>query len=127
MSRIKSTLKTKRVYESPSDDDGYRIYVERLWPRGISKEKAGIDLWMKDIAPSTELRKWFKHDAKKWEEFKKRYYLEIREKKDMIGEIATRLNDGSVTLLYASREPEFNAANALLAYLDKMLTQNSTP
>jgi len=91
--------------------------VERLWPRGISKEKAKIDLWLKDIAPSTELRKWFNHDPAKWNEFKKRYHDEIGSKKDLVEVILEKLSKGTVTLLYASREERYNAATALLDYL----------
>jgi len=113
-------LRAKRIYEPPSDDDGFRVYVERLWPRGISKQKAAIDLWMKDIAPSTDLRKWFNHDPKKWAGFKRKYYTEIHKKRELIAEIAARLDKGNVTLLYSSKELQYNAANALLAYLDKL-------
>ncbi|MFZ1082916.1 MAG: DUF488 domain-containing protein [Candidatus Kryptoniota bacterium] len=114
-------LKTKRVYEEISIGDGFRIFVERLWPRGISKDKAAIDLWLKDIAPSTELRKWFSHEPSKWNEFKKRYYAEVKSNNELIQTIIEALSEENVTLLYASREKEFNAANALVTYLNKFI------
>lgn len=117
MSR-RGLLRTKRIYEPASEDDGFRIFVERLWPRGISKDKAAMDLWLKEIAPSTELRKWFSHDPSKWNDFRKRYESELREQPELTAEILGRLAHGSVTLLYASREEKFNAANALLKFLD---------
>lgn len=113
----KGSLKAKRIYEPPSKDDGSRIFVERLWPRGISKEKAAIDLWLKEIAPSTELRKWFNHDPAKWNEFRRRYESELRQNPELTAGIFSRLANGNVTLLYASREEQFNAANALLEIL----------
>ncbi|HYB93183.1 MAG TPA: DUF488 family protein, partial [archaeon] len=76
--------KIKRIYEKPEREDGYRILVDRLWPRGLSKDKAKIDLWMKEIAPSDETRKWFSHDPRKWEEFKKRYKNELKDKKNLL-------------------------------------------
>ncbi|MCL4511716.1 MAG: DUF488 domain-containing protein [Bacteroidetes bacterium] len=115
--KLKNRFKTKRVYEPASEEDSFRVFVERLWPRGISKEKAKIDLWLKDIAPSTELRKWFNHDPAKWNEFKKRYHDEIGSKKDLVEVILEKLSKGTVTLLYASREERYNAATALLDYL----------
>ena len=91
--------------------------MERLWPRGISKDRAAIDLWLKEIAPSTELRKWFSHDPAKWAEFKRRYRAEINGKESILKEIKARLGKGNVTLLYASREQEYNAASALAGFL----------
>ncbi len=117
MKKMKGELKTKRVYEPVSEDDGFRVFVERLWPRGISKEKAAIDLWLKDIAPSTELRKWFNHDPGKWSDFKKRYRSEIEGRPQLLDELGERLRKGNVTLLYASREMEYNAASALSGFL----------
>lgn len=101
----------KRVYESYDDNDGLRVLVDRLWPRGMSKEKAKIDLWMKDIAPSNELRKWFSHDVKKWPEFRERYRRELASKKELLTELK-RLSEqhGKVTLLYAAGDEEHNQA-----------------
>lgn len=115
--KLKNKFKAKRVYEPASKEDGFRVFVERLWPRGISKEKAAIELWLKEIAPSTELRKWFSHDPAKWNEFKKRYHDEIKSKDDLIELLKGKLSDGNVTLLYASREQKYNAAMALIDYL----------
>ncbi len=99
---VRDKITTKRISEAPSGDDGFRIFVESLWPRGISKQKAAIDLWMKDIAPSPEFRKWVNLDAKKCEGFKKRYYSEIRDKKYFIDQITSKLKEGNATLLYPS-------------------------
>jgi uncharacterized protein YeaO (DUF488 family) len=123
MARVKGTLKTKRVYDTQSKDDGFRVFVERLWPRGISKEKAAIDLWLKEIAPSTELRKWFNHDPTKWNEFLKRYHLEIKDRPDLFQQILDPLKKGNVTLLYGSKEERFNAATALASFLQQSLKE----
>jgi uncharacterized protein YeaO (DUF488 family) len=112
-------IKTKRVYDAPSRDDGYRILVDRLWPRGTSKEKAGVDLWLKEIAPSNELRKWYEHDPLKWEEFKRRYFKEIEGHQDLLDQIRQRAKKGRVTLVYGSREEKLNNAAALREYLAK--------
>jgi uncharacterized protein YeaO (DUF488 family) len=109
----------KRIYDSPGKDDGFRILVDRLWPRGLSKEKAKIDLWLKDIAPSDSLRKWFAHDPKKWPEFRRRYFKELSSKKELLNEIYTRAREDDVTLLYSAKNKEFNNAEALKEYLKK--------
>lgn len=108
----------RRVYEKAAKADGFRILVERLWPRGVSKEKASIDLWMKEIGPSTELRKWYSHDVEKWPEFKKRYTAELKKKKDLIDEIKARAKKGKVTFVYAAHDEEHNSAVVLRGYLD---------
>lgn len=100
----------KRVYEQPSKDDGRRILVDRLWPRGLSKEKAGVDLWLKEIAPSTELRKWFGHDPGRWEEFKERYLAELKGNREQIQLLKQELDKGIVTLVYAAKDEEHNQA-----------------
>jgi len=110
-------IEIKRAYEAPSRDDGCRILVDRLWPRGLSKEKAGVDLWLKEIAPSTELRRLHGHDPRKWEEFKKRYYREIEGRQDLLDQIRAKEGEGRVTLLYGSREEKLNNAAALREYL----------
>jgi len=114
------SLKIKRVYESPSVSDGKRILVDRLWPRGLSKEKAQIALWFKDIAPSTELRKWFDHDADKWEEFKVRYLreLEANRRTEDLREI---IQKGDTTLLYGAKDQQHNHAIVLLEYFGNSL------
>jgi len=106
-------ISIKRIYDGYSMDDGFRILVERLWPRGISKEKAHIDLWMKDIAPSTELRKWFNHEDEKWEEFVKRYTIELSGNEE-VGRIKELVKEhANVTFLYSARNVEHNSAVAL--------------
>ena len=96
-----------------------RILVDRLWPRGISKEKAKIDLWLKDIAPSNTLRKWFNHKEERWEEFKKRYLKELDYKKELVGELQTLIKKGVLTLLYAAKDPFHNNAVALKHCLEQ--------
>ena len=112
-------IKLKRVYDEPQAGDGCRILVERLWPRGLAKHKAQVDLWLRDVAPSSELRKWFSHDPGKWKEFKKRYFNELAERNDALLIIREKQGLGSVTFVYASRETNFNNAVALKEYLDK--------
>jgi uncharacterized protein YeaO (DUF488 family) len=107
----------KRVYDKPAPDDGYRILVDRLWPRGVSKEKAALDLWFKEIAPSAELRTWFGHDPKRFPEFTARYEQELADNPaaDKLKEIISSHN--VVTLLYAARDPEINHAAVLLKFI----------
>jgi uncharacterized protein YeaO (DUF488 family) len=113
-------IKVKRIYETPSSQDGWRVLVDRLWPRGVSKEHAKIDLWLKAIAPSDRLRKWFGHDPKKWDDFKKKYELELREKRELLLEIKRAEKErGTVTLLYSAKDEEHNQAVALRAILVK--------
>src|SRR5689334_7615755 len=106
-------LKIKRVYEPPDKDDGVRILVDRLWPRGLTHEKASIDLWLNDIAPSTELRKWFGHDPNRWEEFKIRYLGELKGKGEQIRLLKQELDKGVVTLVYGAKDEEHNEALVL--------------
>ena len=106
-------IKIKRAYLEPEEDDGMRVLVDRLWPRGLTKEKARIDLWMKDVAPSTELRKWFSHDIEKWEEFKKRYLDELNENKESVAILKEQLNKGNVTLIFGARDELHNEAIVL--------------
>ncbi|MGB0911748.1 MAG: DUF488 domain-containing protein [Nitrospirales bacterium] len=108
----------KRVYEKPVKQDGVRVLVERLWPRGISKERAQVDIWLKDIAPSTDLRKWFSHDPLKWKEFKIRYFAELGTQEALLMEIIARMNNEQVTFVYSSKEERFNNAVALKEYLE---------
>ena len=106
-------IKIKRVYEVPEKNDGYRILVDRLWPRGLTKEKAAVDLWLKNIAPTTELRKWFGHEPEKWDEFKKKYLVELKENKESVSILKDHLKKGPVTLLYAARDQVHNEALVL--------------
>jgi uncharacterized protein YeaO (DUF488 family) len=112
-------IKLKRVYEEPARKDGFRILVERLWPRGVSKEKANIQLWAKEIAPSAELRKWYGHDLARWKEFQKRYWQELKGKEESLDKIRSRVREGTVTFVYAARDQEHNSAVALKGYLEK--------
>ena len=109
-------IQIKRVYEKPDAKDGFRILVDRLWPRGLTKEKAALDLWLKDIAPSTDLRKWFNHDPEKWKEFQKRYRKELKENKEAVDTLKEHLKKGTVTLLYAARDEAHNEAEVLKDY-----------
>ena len=112
-------IRLKRVYEEAARNDGFRILVERLWPRGVSKEKANIRLWAKEIAPSAELRKWYGHNLARWEEFKKRYRRELKGKQESLEEIRSRAREWTVTFVYAARDEEHNSAIALKDYLEK--------
>lgn len=112
-------LKIKRVYEKPEPGDGTRILVDRLWPRGLSKAKAKLDLWLKESAPSTELRKWFGHDAKKWRSFRARYEKELKNNADKIEIIKSKAGAGTVTLLYAARDQKHNEAVVLKELLER--------
>ncbi len=108
----------KRVYEKPSKKDGVRVLVERLWPRGLTKERAAVDLWLKDVAPSPELRKWFGHDPARWEQFQKRYWKELDEKGEAVQQLKKKSKQGTVTLVYAARDEEHNGALALKRFLE---------
>jgi len=111
-------IKLKRIYDRYDKEDGYRVLVDRLWPRGISKEKAHLDLWLKEIAPSTELRKWFGHDAEKWQDFKKKYNKELDDKKDLVAQLKElKEKHKQITLLYGARDTEHNEAVILLEML----------
>jgi uncharacterized protein YeaO (DUF488 family) len=114
-------IKIKRAYEKPSKDDGYRILVDRLWPRGVSKSKAGIDSWLKEIAPSNELRKWFSHDVEKWNEFKKRYHMELKNQRKTLQKIKEiEKQNGTITLVYAASDDRHNNAVFILDELKKL-------
>lgn len=112
-------INLKRVYEDPSPKDGLRVLVDRLWPRGLTKERAAVDLWLKDVAPSTELRKWFGHDPTNWKEFQVRYRKELREKKDALALLKQKSDEQTVTLLYGARDEEHNEALVLKKVLER--------
>jgi uncharacterized protein YeaO (DUF488 family) len=113
-------IRIKRIYEQATAEDGFRILVDRLWPRGFSKEKAKVDLWLKEVAPTDELRKWFSHDPEKWAEFKEKYAKELSVKQPLLKEIRRMENEkGTVTLLYSARDVEHNNAVALQAVLER--------
>ncbi|MBN9071313.1 MAG: DUF488 domain-containing protein [Rhizobiales bacterium] len=112
------SLRIKRVYEAPADDDGLRVLVDRLWPRGLKKQEAAVDLWLKEIAPSTELRRWFGHDPEKWTEFRRRYRAELDGKKEELETLRRRADERRVTLLYGARDEEHNQAVVLKDLLE---------
>lgn len=110
-------LKLKRVYEPSDKNDGTRILVDRLWPRGMTKAKAGVDIWLKELAPSAELRKWFGHDPDRWTEFKKRYRAELEENDEQLVRLREEIKKGAVTLLYGAKDEEHNDAVVLAEFL----------
>jgi uncharacterized protein YeaO (DUF488 family) len=121
---MKTRITIKRVYDAPDDADGMRILVDRLWPRGLTKEKAKIDHWAKDVSPSNELRKWYGHEPGKWEEFKKRYFAELDRNKTAVDELIGQTGKGPVTLVYSSTERAINNAEALKIYLQKEIAKS---
>ena len=118
MAKRRVTIGLKRVYEAPSEQDGRRFLVERLWPRGISKQRAAIDHWPKEVAPSPELRKWFGHDPSKWDEFRERYRAELDQKADLVDDLRKRIGTGPVTFVYAAKDESRNSAVVLKEYLE---------
>jgi uncharacterized protein YeaO (DUF488 family) len=115
--RSSGGVRIKRAYEPADENDGYRVLVDRLWPRGVSKEKAHLDAWMKEIAPSTELRRWFGHDPARWDEFERRYRSELAEpeRSQLVAALADRATHGSLTLIYGARDTLRNEAVVLCA------------
>lgn len=111
-------IAVKRVYDPPSPDDGLRVLVDRLWPRGLSKASARVDLWAKELAPSHELRRWYAHDAKKWPEFKRRYFAELKARSQAVDSLRRETGRRKVTLLFGSKEPRLNNAFALKQVLE---------
>jgi uncharacterized protein YeaO (DUF488 family) len=110
-------IRVKRIYEPPEPADGYRLLVDRLWPRGVSRESASLDGWMKEIAPSSELRRWFSHDVSRWQEFKRRYAVELSTREHLVTEILSLARNRPVTLLYSARDSGHNQAVALAEHL----------
>ncbi len=108
----------KRAYEKPSSDDGKRILVERLWPRGLKKENAKIDEWLKELAPSTELRKWYGHDPSKWAQFQEKYWNELKNKQDDLSELAKESTKNTITFVFGSKEEKLNNASALKEFIE---------
>lgn len=117
--RKELTIQLKGAREDAARSDGYRILVDRVWPRGVSKERLQLDDWAKDVAPSTELRKWFNHDRKKWEEFRQRYFRELDDRPEAIGGLIERARRQTVTLVFGARDTRFNNAVALKEYLER--------
>ncbi|MCE2510025.1 MAG: DUF488 domain-containing protein [Alphaproteobacteria bacterium] len=111
-------IRVKRIHEPAAKTDGHRLLVDRLWPRGISKDKAALDDWMKEIAPSTKLRQWFGHDPKRWDGFRRRYAAELDQQPERVAEIRNLAAKRRVTLLYSARDADHNQAVALAEYLE---------
>jgi uncharacterized protein YeaO (DUF488 family) len=111
-------INLKRAYEKASSSDGQRILVERLWPRGVTKTKAAVDLWLKDVAPSPELRKWFGHDPAKWKQFERRYWKELQNRNEAVELLRRKAKHGTVTLVYGARDEQHNGAVALKEFLE---------
>jgi uncharacterized protein YeaO (DUF488 family) len=110
-------IRTKRAYEDPEKGDGYRVLIDHVWPRGVSKQKASLDEWDKELAPSGELRKWFDHDPERFEEFRRRYRSELGERRERLAELRERARFGPVTIVYAARDEEHNNAVVLAELL----------
>ena len=125
MNSKRITIRIKRVYEEPDEVDGRRILVDRLWARGLSEEKAKVDVWAKEIAPSTELRRWYGHDPNKWTEFKSRYAAELEANPGQVEEILKAVRAGIVTFLYGSKEEQLNNAVALKEYIESIIHDKS--
>lgn len=121
MNRKRITIRIKRVYDEPEKADGRRILVDRLWARGLSKQKAKVDVWVKEIAPSTELRRWYGHDPNKWAEFKSRYAAELQANPGQVEGILEEVREGVVTFLYSSKEERLNNAVALKEYIESII------
>ncbi|MDX9787649.1 MAG: DUF488 family protein [Desulfobacterales bacterium] len=113
----KMDIQSKRVYSPVEKEDGVRILVDRVWPRGMAKERLKADLWLRDAAPSTSLRKWFNHDRSRWEEFRSRYFSELDKKPGLVNQLHELATKGRVTLLFSARDNQFNQAAALKEYL----------
>ena len=115
---MKEAIAIKRIYEPPSKDDGCRVLVDRLWPRGVSREEAALDLWLKEIAPTPELRKWFGHDPARFKAFRDRYWKELDENGDAVAELRGLIRKGKVSLLYGARDELHNQARVLADYIE---------
>lgn len=115
------TIQVRRVYAPPGRNDGCRVLVDRIWPRGLSREAARIDAWLKEIAPSDGLRKWFGHDPEKWTEFRRRYFAELEENEDALAQLVGMARGERLTLVYGAKDEEHNNAVALKDYLEKRL------
>jgi len=111
-------LQVKRIYDPPARSDGFRVLVDRIWPRGLSKDVAKLDAWIKDVAPSAELRKWFGHEPSRWASFKRRYFRELDERQEALEQLLGACTARTLTLLFAAKDPAYNNAVALKEYLD---------
>ncbi|MEW6331556.1 MAG: DUF488 family protein [Pseudomonadota bacterium] len=120
-------ITVKRVYDPPASSDGLRVLVDRLWPRGLSKATAKIDLWVRELAPSNELRRWYAHEAKKWPEFKRRYFSELKARTQDLNSLHRDASKRKITLLFASKEPRLNNAFALKQFLESRTRTRAQP
>ena len=112
------SIRVKRIYEVPTPDDGFRVLVDRIWPRGITKATAAVDLWMKGVAPSSELRQWFGHDPARWEEFRRRYHGELGARQDLLAELQAHAAKGRLTLVFSAHDAAHNQAVVLREALE---------
>ena len=112
-------IRLRRAYDPPSASDGYRVLVDRVWPRGISRDALRLDEWLKEVAPSTELRKWFGHDPEKWTAFKDRYFLELEKQSEAINRLLAKCREGPLTLVFSAKDTRYNNAAALKEYLEQ--------
>lgn len=112
-------IQVERAYEKSGDGEGFRVLVDRIWPRGINKDELQLDIWLKEVAPSTELRKWFGHDPEKWDEFKRRYFVELDGHKQLLANLLSRVKNGRLTLIYGAKDEQHNNAVALKTYLEE--------
>lgn len=119
MTKGKLTIELARAYHAPAADGSYRVLVDRLWPRGVKKEDLEIDAWVKELAPSTELRKWFNHDPQRWVEFRKRYFRELKDKTDQASELLMSAGSKPILFLYGAKDEEHNHAIALKEWIEK--------
>jgi uncharacterized protein YeaO (DUF488 family) len=119
-----NTIQTRRAYDPPASQAGARLLVDRLWPRGVKKEKMRLTGWLKEVAPSNALRQWFAHDPKRWDEFQHRYTAELEARPQAWQPILQAARDGTVTLLFAAKDPQHNNAAALKAFLEAKLAHN---
>jgi uncharacterized protein YeaO (DUF488 family) len=120
MAAGRSNIRLKRAYDPPSPEDGVRVLVDRLWPRGLAKSEAAIDRWLKEVAPSSELRRWFGHDPRKWHEFRRKYQVELSSRGDLLKELRLAAQKGPLTLVYSARDQEHNQAVVLRDVLERV-------
>ena len=125
MTTTTPALRIKRVYDPPADDDGMRVLIDRLWPRGLGKASARIDLWLKEVAPSDELRRWFGHEPERWAEFQRRYREELKTRPQVLGQLTALAGEGRLTLLYAAKDQTRNNAVVLLKLLQHRLAAHA--
>lgn len=120
-------IRIKRIYDQPGRQDGYRVLVDRVWPRGVGREQAKLDCWLKEVAPSTALRKWFGHQPERWEEFREKYWQEVRSQREELGVLRCMAAAGMVTLLFGARDARYNQAAALKDFLEHGSPENWRP